>query len=366
MKKSVFEKIISIKKKFEENVKENVRFRKLLLSAFCVVLLVFSLMVLNYKDLVKVYALEKDIAKETKDMKIIVGGEAVGIKLLATGVLVMGLDRTDTNLQIGDIILSVNDNKIESNVELMEYVKNSNGESLKLEVTRKENRFVENITPQKDEISGEYKLGLWVKDSSAGVGTVTFYEANSMRFAALGHGVTETKENYVLPITAGGITKTNIFSVQKGISKIPGELKGSITNKLLGEITGNTDKGVYGKITDKEVFKEKQEIEILNKSKVKEGKASIICTLDDNVAKEYEISIEKVLLTSTGNKNIIIRVTDKRLLEKTGGIIQGMSGSPIIQDSKLVGAITHVFLNDPTMGYGVFVENMIEDMCNVD
>ncbi len=131
---------------------------------------------------------------------------------------------------------------------------------------------------------------------------------------------------------------------------------------------GNTDKGIYGNITSDSVTKNKTEIEIIPKTKIKEEKASILCTLDDNQVSEYEVNIEKVLLTSEGNKNMIIKVTDKKLLEKTGGIIQGMSGSPIIQDGKLVGAVTHVFLNDPTRGYGVFIENMIEDMdkINVD
>lgn len=366
MFKNLFNKLSNKILKFNNFLNNSKAAKKIILGFFSILLLIFVYIFLNYKDLKEVYNLETKIKANISNMKIAAGGETVGIKLLASGVLIMGIDRTeDINLKIGDIILSVNDTKIESNSELDEFVKKSNGEDLILDIKRNDQDFKLNISPIYDDISESYKLGLWVKDSSAGVGTITFYELNSNRFAALGHGVTETKENYILPITSGGITSTTIYSIKKGIAKIPGELKGSITNKLLGQIEGNTDKGIYGSITEKDFLKEKKEIEILTKSKVKEGKAYILATLDDNIKKEYEIKIEKVLLTSTGNKNMIIKVTDKDLLEKTGGIVQGMSGSPIIQNGKLAGAVTHVFLNDPTRGYGVFIENMLEDMCNI-
>ena len=335
--------------KVDRNIRTNKKVQKLILACFLIIALIFAYFLLNYKDLVEVYNLSKSVENKLENMKISVGGEAVGIKLLATGVLVMGLDRDDTLLQVGDIILKADDKKVESNAELIDISKQS-----------------DKITKIYDEIAEEYKLGLWVKDSSAGVGTITFYDLNSNKFAALGHGVTETKENYILPITAGGITNTTIYSIKKGAVKSPGELKGSITSSIIGQIMGNTDKGIYGEITELNFLKARKEIQILPKTKIKESKAKIICTLDDNIKKEYDIEIEKVLLTSSGNKNMIVKITDEELLNKTGGIIQGMSGSPIIQDGKLVGAITHVFLNDPTRGYGVFVENMIEDMCEFD
>lgn len=299
-------------------------------------------------------------------MEIVPGGEAVGIKLLATGVLVMGIDREDSELQIGDIILKVNDTRIESNSELGNFAKSSGGNSLNLVVDRKGKLFTTSIRPNYDNLTEEYKLGLWVKDSSAGVGTITFYDRKNNKFAALGHAVTETKENYILPIETGGITDTNIFSVKKGIPKSPGELKGTITSNVIGEIVGNTDKGIYGSILNTDAISNKKSMQILPKSKIKEGKASIYCTLDDNTTKEYQIEVEKVLLTSTGNKNMTIKIVDEELINKTGGIVQGMSGSPIIQDGKLIGAVTHVFLNDPTRGYGVFIENMIEDMSSME
>lgn len=336
--------------------------KKIGLGIFCILALVLSYIVLNYTELISVYSYEKKISDKVENMSILLGGDAVGIKLLATGVLVMGIDREDTSLEIGDIILRVNDQKVESNMELLEFAKNSHGSELNLHINRQGKEFDTSIVPIKGNLSNEYKLGLWVKDSSAGVGTITFYEGNSKKFAALGHGVTETKENYILPITTGGLTKTSIYSIKKGESKSPGELKGSITNDILGSIEKNTGKGIYGTMYNDDIMNTKKKVDILPKSKIKEGEASIFCTIDSNNIKEYKINIEKVLLTSTGNKNMIIKVIDKELINKTGGIIQGMSGSPIVQDGKLVGAVTHVFLNDPTRGYGVFIENMIGDM----
>lgn len=339
--------------------------KKIVICGFIISILLFIYCFFNYNKLIAVYNLQKDIETKVENMEIVLGGDAVGIKLLATGVLVVGVDRQDIGVEIGDIILEVNGTKIESNDELIKFVNESNGNNLDLKINRQGKEFDTSVTPNYDNLANAYKLEMWVKDSSAGVGTITFYDKKSGKFGALGHAVTETKENYILPITSGGITKTEIYSVKKGIAKVPGELKGTLTNDTLGDIAGNTDKGVYGKVYDTSSIN-KESIEVLPKSKIKEGKASIFCTLDDNEIKEYSIEIEKVLLTSSGNKNMIIKITDEKLLEKTGGIIQGMSGSPIVQDGKLVGAVTHVFLNDPTKGYGVFIENMIEDMCNMD
>ena len=351
-------------KKRIEYIFENKKTKIIIISCIIIVLSIVFVYI-NYKDIVNIYIFNKDLKQEVDNMDIVIGGETVGIKLLATGILVMGLDRYDLGLEVADVILKVNDSKVESNSEFQNFIQLSAGQKMKLQVMRKDKIFEVEVTPTFDELSDEYKLGVWVKDSSAGVGTITFYDRKSLNFAALGHAVTETKENYILPITSGGITSTNIYSIVKGINRVPGELKGTITNDIIGEIIHNTDKGIYGKMYDSKYFKNKKSMEILPKSGVKEGKALIYSTLDDGTVNTYEIQIEKVLLNSTGNKNMIIKITDEKLINKTGGIIQGMSGSPIIQDGKLIGAVTHVFLNDPLRGYGVFIENMIEDMSNL-
>lgn len=350
----------------EDNKKDMFKNKKAkdLFIIFMVILLSAVFVFMNYTDVVNAICISKNVKQKLNNMDIVIGGEAVGIKLLATGVLVMNIDRYDAELKIADVILKVNGNKVETNAKLQNSVKNSNGENLKLEVMRKDQIFEVNILPIFDDVSNEYKLGLWVKDSSAGVGTITFYDRNSLNFGALGHAVTETKENYILPITSGGITSTDIYSIKKGVNRNPGELKGTITADIIGEITHNTHRGIYGKMYNSEYFKDKKSIDIMAKSNIKEGKAHIYTCLDDKTLNSYEINIEKVLLNSTGNKNMVIKITDQKLIDKTGGIIQGMSGSPIIQNGKLVGAVTHVFLNDPLRGYGVFIENMIEDMAS--
>ncbi|MCX8074817.1 MAG: SpoIVB peptidase [Clostridia bacterium] len=364
---SLLDKIKKFFGKINKNIIENIKTRRIIVIAFIISALIFAYSLVNYADLLAVYGLEKKVASEVQNMDIVIGGEAVGIKLLATGVLVMSVDREDlVNIQIGDIILKVNGIKIETNAELANHASISDGKELLLEIDRNGKKVVTSVKPIVDDITGQYRLGLWVKDSSAGVGTVTFYDKKNSKFAALGHAVTETRENYILPIQSGGITKTLIYSIKKGISKVPGELKGTLSTDVIGQIAGNTDKGIYGEISDESNLKNKKSVQIMPKSKIQEKEAKIYCTLDDNKVEEFNIVIEKVLLTSTGNKNMIIRITDERLKERTGGIVQGMSGSPIVQDGKLVGAVTHVFLNDPLRGYGVFVENMIEDMNSVE
>ena len=351
-------------KNIKKYIFENKKTRVLIISCIIIVLSV-AFVYINYEDLVNTYSINKNLKEKIDNMDIVIGGETVGIKLLATGVLIMGVDRDDVDLAIADVILKVNGNKVESNAELQNFTQLSAGQKMKLEIMRKDKIFEIEIAPTFDQLSNEYKLGLWVKDSSAGVGTITFYDRKSLGFAALGHAVTETKENYILPITSGGITSTDIYSIKKGVNRVPGELKGTITSDIIGEITHNTEKGIYGKMYDTEYFKNKKSIELTSKSGIKEGKAVIYSLLDDDTINAYEIQIEKVLLNSTGNKNMIIRITDEKLINKTGGIIQGMSGSPIVQNGKLIGAVTHVFLNDPLRGYGVFIENMIEDMSDI-
>ncbi len=342
---------------------------KKIVIIFCIVLGVISFVYFRKPKSIETFNKETD--------KVIVCGETAGIKLLASGVLVMGFENVETeegiyfpaegvDLKIGDIILEVNDSKVETNDQLMQKTKESNGLKMKLKVLRNGKEHITYIAPVKSKLSHEYKLGLWVKDSSAGVGTITFVDRKNNSFAALGHGITETKDNYILPILTGGLVKTQILGINKGIKGKPGDLKGTLTNMQVAEINLNTEYGIYGKMIDLNYIDCSEEMEILKKEKIKTGKAYIYATIDGDKKEKFEVEIEKVLLNSSSNKNLVIKITDERLLEKTGGIVQGMSGSPIIQNGKLVGAITHVFLNEPKKGYGVFAENMISDLNKIN
>lgn len=328
-----------------------------------IIFLIAVIILISFCSLALVFNKKEAITCSKKNAEYILGGEAVGVKLLASGVLIMGIDRTDTNLKIGDIILEVNGCKIETNSELEEYA--SLGSVLELTVQREDKVITTQIEPKVSQTTGEYRLGLWVKDSSAGVGTVTFYEKNTGKFAALGHAITETSNNNILPINSGGITKTDIYMIKKGIPKIPGELKGTLTNDTVGEIYTNTENGIFGYIDDVSKLSKSETIEIATKEEIENKEAYIYVTLDDNIKQKYKIQIEKVYLNSTGNKNIAIKVVDEELIAKTGGIVQGMSGAPIVQNGKLIGCVTHVLLDEPTKGYGAFIENMIKDIENI-
>ena len=295
-----------------------------------------------------------------QESEYILGGEAVGIKLLSSGVLVMGVDRLDTDIEVGDIILEVNNSKIETDSELEIYAQK--GEELLLTIKHGDNITQKRIIPQYSNNSRTYKLGLWVKGSSAGVGTITFYDKNTLNYAALGHAIYEGKEGNALDISTGCITKTEIFNIKKGLSKYPGELKGTITNEVLGQIYKNTKNGIFGRIENDSLIDYSKVIKVAKKEDIEEGEAYICVTLDDNTKRNYKINIDKVFLNSTDNKNMAISVIDEELIEKTGGIVQGMSGAPIVQNDRLIGSITHVLLDNPKMGYASFIENLISDM----
>lgn len=294
--------------------------------------------------------------------EFILGGEVAGIKILSNGVLIIGVDNQACGLKEGDILLKLDGVSIETNQDIIEYINTENVKKAgKVEaiVKRGEKEFSQILDIKYSESTQKYELGLWVKDSSAGVGTITYYEKNNGYFAALGHGITETRESVVVPITSGAIVKASIEGIKKGEPKEPGDMKGVIYKEVIGQIYKNTVNGIFGKL---EQIENKDVIQVASKHEIQEGTAYIYCSLDDNEVKKYEIKINSVLKDSTGNKNMVIQVTDKALIEKTGGIVQGMSGSPIVQNGKLIGAVTHVFLNDPTKGYAVFIENMINDM----
>lgn len=310
---------------------------------------------------------------------VIPGGEAIGLRLYTSGVLVVGMSEIvgtdnksyspykDSGIQEGDMIVKIDDKAITCTSDLITKVNECNGNSVEITYVRDGNNYITEIKPTKTE-ENEYKLGLWVRDAAAGVGTITYYDLESQMFGALGHGILDIDTDQLIDIAKGEVITSKILSIVKGEKGKPGEVQGSIDNgKVIGEVYKNTNFGIYGKLTDVSLIEGGKTLEVMPRDEVKLGKATIICTLDNNKREEYEIEIEK-LYTSTNrnNKNMIIKVTDKRLLEKTGGIIQGMSGSPILQDGKFVGAVTHVMVNNPEKGYGIFADTMLKQMKEVE
>ncbi len=308
--------------------------------------------------------------------KVIPVGKAIGMKLYTDGVLVVGMSEINgkkpyenTGIQEGDRIIEINNEKVNSTDELIETVNKSNGKQIAVKYKRNEDIITTSIEPAKTD-DDQYKLGLWVRDAAAGVGTMTFYEPSSGMFAALGHGITDIDTSDLIQIANGELVTTNILSIVKGEKGAPGEIRGTIENGVsFGNIYKNTKYGVYGNVLNKSRLElnSAEKIEVALRNEIKTGKAQILCELQDGKIERYEIEIQKLFINNNeDNKSMVIKVTDKRLIEKTGGIIQGMSGAPIIQNGKFVGAVTHVLVNDPTIGYGVFADIMIKQLKEVN
>lgn len=302
-------------------------------------------------------------------------GKAIGMKLYTDGVLVVGMSEINgkkpyenSGIQEGDRIIKVNDEEIEGTDDLIETINQSKGNVLEITYKRDEDTMTTSIEPVKTN-EDEYKLGLWVRDAAAGVGTMTFYEPSSGMFAALGHGITDIDTSELISIASGELVTTQILSIVKGESGVPGEVRGTIEKGIsLGSISKNTKYGVYGKITNqiRLNINATSQMEVALRSEIKTGEAQILCQLDNGNVEAYDIEIKKLFLNNNeDNKSMMIKVTDESLLEKTGGIIQGMSGAPIIQNGKFIGAVTHVLINDPTAGYAVFADIMIKQLKEV-
>ncbi len=302
-------------------------------------------------------------------------GSAIGMKLYTDGVLVVGMSEIEgkrpyenSGIQEGDRIIQIDQNEIDSTEELIDVVNNSKGNSVSIQYVHNEETITTSITPVKNQ-DNEYKLGLWVRDAAAGVGTLTFYEPNSKMFASLGHGILDVDTSSLIKIENGELVTTNILSITKGKKGEPGEIRGTIeTGMDIGDISKNTSFGVFG-ILNKPSYisvSQEDETEVALRNEIKTGKAEIICELENGKREHYDIEIQKVFVNNNqDNKSMLIKVTDKNLLDKTGGIIQGMSGAPIIQNGKFIGAVTHVLVNDPTLGYGVFADMMLKQMKEV-
>lgn len=270
--------------------------------------------------------------------------------------------------RFGDRIVKINDNVISNSKDLEKFIMFYEGHPIKITYIRDDITYEEQITPVLSKEDRSYHLGLWIKDGGVGIGTVSMYSQENDKYVALGHGITDVDTGKLLDINDGDIVKTDIVSISKGKTTTPGQIKGMLVdNQIYGNIKHNYNTGIYGYYTQKDVLeKYSQGIGVASIREVKQGEASIISAVD-NEMKEYKVKITKVYkLGNKDNKNMIVEVIDNELLKKTGGIIQGMSGSPIIQNNKLVGVLTHVFVNDPTQGYGVFAETLMDTMNNVE
>lgn len=305
----------------------------------------------------------------TNDQKVVPCGQPFGVKIFTRGVVVIGISDVKTHggvenpakkvgLKKGDIILKVNQEEIKNNDQLIALVQANNDKDLIFEVLRGNMLFEITIRP----VLGDdnlYHLGMWVRDSSAGIGTLTFFNKETKAFAGLGHGICDVDTGELLPLSRGEIVKASINGIVKGHKGVPGELKGYfIDSDSIGELFNNTECGVFGLL--REDLSALEPINLAMKQQVKTGRAKILTTIEGVTPNFYDINIESINYNERQpSKNMIIKITDERLLDTTGGIIQGMSGSPIIQNDMLVGAITHVFVNDPQKGYGIFAENML-------
>ncbi len=304
---------------------------------------------------------------------IFVSGSTVGMYMETDGVLIIDTgeilseggetkEPAKNIVKPGDYIVALNDEKISRKKDLIDDLKKLEGEEVILDVVRNGKTVPVSITPAKDK-QGEYKLGIWVRDNTQGIGTLTFVDENG-NYGALGHGISDVDTGELLEIQDGALYQAQILGIQKGAKGSPGELSGLIRyepGKIIGSIETNSKNGIYYHFTgDGKSPISLKKMPVGYKQEVTEGEASILCCVEDEV-KEYQAEITKIDMNhSDTNKSFVIRVADPKLLSVTGGIVQGMSGSPVLQNGKIIGAVTHVFVQDSTSGYGIFIENMME------
>ena len=318
--------------------------------------------------LLNIIPVKNTLIRNAKRQYVVPGGELFGIKLYTDGVIIVDFEDIETekgkvcpakisDLKVGDIIKSVNGINVTSSSHFSKLLQESNGEELQISILRNEKiiKVIFETVMEKD--SNKYRAGLWVRDSTAGLGTVTFYNKNNNTFAGLGHPIYDIDTNEIMPMKSGVMADVTLSGLNKSSFGKVGELCGILTGGDNGVLSLNDKTGVYGySVTDKTT-----EIPVAVKQEIQEGKANIICTVTDSGPQSYEIEITKIYSNASSvNKDMVIKVTDERLLNITGGIVQGMSGSPIIQNGMLVGAVTHVFVNNPKQGYAIFAERMLE------
>lgn len=320
----------------------------------------------------------KSVTVDTiEKVEVVPIGKIIGMKLYTNGVLIVGMSQIENmknelvspfaecDIREGDTIVKANNTEIENIDRLKDVVNDSNGQDVLLTLLRDGAIVTSNITPAQTEID-EYRLGLWVKDTATGVGTITYYENNTGNFAALGHGIMDSDTDKLIDIDSGELVTSEVISIEKATINRPGEIRGTIINqKTIGQIDKNTRFGIYGRLDNLATLNidTSSAIPVATRDEIKEGVAKVFCSLDGKTTQSYDLKIEKIYANNNyDNKSMLIRITDDRLIEATGGIIRGLSGSPIIQNGKFVGAITNVLVSKPEVGYAIFGDMMIKEM----
>ena len=294
--------------------------------------------------------------KEKQDINLVPGGGVFGVKIkqdYPTVVESKGIPA----IKSGDVILSVGGERVKTTDDVRRLVESSNGESITIRALHQGNEIAVEVKPALQ--NGEYKIGLTLRDGAAGLGTITFFDPKTGVFGGLGHGICDSDSGEIISMESGKVCGVILGGIHKGESGKPGELCGILTERDIGNLTVNSECGVFGVVTDTSIVGG-EPVQIGDRWSVTEGEATIYSTLKNGKTAEYKIEIYDIDRDSNGSKSFRIRVTDETLKAITGGIVRGMSGSPIIQDGKLVGAVTHVLVADPTEGYGIFIENMIK------
>lgn len=312
-----------------------------------------------------------------KDRVLMPGGAAVGVAMATRGVLVVGVSDVSgrspaqsAGLRAGDLIRSVDGQAVDTSEGLTALIAASGGRKMQITYQRDGQERTATLTPVLDSAAGKYRMGAWVRDSTAGVGTLSYYDPSNGTYGALGHAINDADTGKLLPVREGALLEADIVDVKKGLKGAPGELRGDFLKRraVLGSIEENTVLGIYGKLDAPYVNPLYPEgLPIGYQETVRTGPAEILSTLDGEGVKRYAVEIVQVTRQiAPAQKSMVLKVTDPALLEKTGGIVQGMSGSPIIQNGRIIGAVTHVFVDDPTHGYGLFIEWMLETAEEMD
>ena len=311
-------------------------------------------------------------ANKAKPMIVIAGGEAFGIKLFSEGVIVTKTESficegksvcpaEYAGIKVNDIIIGADNISINTNKDFKNIIENSEGKSIEIKLRRNDKEIITNLIPLKNE-NDKYKAGMWIKDSAAGLGTITFYSEELNSFCGLGHGICETDTGKLIPLSFGDVEYANVTSVTMSKNGNVGTLNGYFTDNDIGTAKLNNENGIYG--TLKNPVNKTEYIEIADSDETEKGSAYILTTLSGETPKKYDVKIKKIK-KHNDQYNLVFEITDEELICICGGIVQGMSGSPIIQNGKIVGAVTHVFVDDVTTGYGIFAEKMYDEMLNV-